>query len=534
MADSTELKLASTDDAGDVASDVTWSPRTGWLTLPLKTTVILAFLLVGAVVLCGKVFVRQAENMLHDNKVRQLSQMVYALSTTLKDEEEQQSQLEALQKMPNFEFAVITDDRMRVNALIVDDIQSWRTYTKWLADRKQAISSEVGEVRRVPDNNKISYVLSVPIARTTAKGPSVSYLHMGSGGESILAQLQFLQANVLFTSMIAVMLVVPIAWIVARHLTVPVQQLVKGAQALGDGNLTHRVRIRRSDELGELGFAFNNMADTLQLQQENIQLINANLEKMVEDRTAQLQQVNSRLTSEMAEKEDFLRAVSHDLNAPLRNIAGMTSMLLMKYGSTLEPDAIQRLERIQKNVDTQSELINELLELSRIKSRREKIEQVDLHELLTGIAENFAGDLETKRITLTISGRLPIMKCEKMRLRQVFQNLIDNAIKYMREDGPRTIGVSVRWEPQEVIVSVKDTGMGIATDELPNLFHVFRRAKNATMMKIPGKGVGLASVKAIVENYHGRLWADSQAGEGTTFHMAIPKTHFELAEQEVA
>ncbi|MCL2639487.1 MAG: HAMP domain-containing histidine kinase [Phycisphaerales bacterium] len=534
MVDSTELKFASADDESDVAADTAFSPRVGWLTLPLKTTVILAFLLVGAVVLCGKIFIRQAENMLHDNKTRQLSQMAYALSTTLRDEEEQQAQLETLQRMPNFEFAVITDDRMRINALFVDDMKSWRAYTTWLADRKMAISSEAGEVRKIPGNNKVSYVLTVPIARTTANGPSVLYLHMGSGGESILAQLQFLQASVLFTSMIAVLLVVPIAWFVARHLTVPVQQLVKGAQSLGDGDLAYRVRIRRSDELGELGFAFNHMAETLQLQQENIQLINANLEKMIEARTEQLQQVNHRLTAEMAEKEDFLRAVSHDLNAPLRNIAGMTSMLLMKYGQTLEADAIQRLERIQKNVDTQSELINELLELSRIKSRREKIELVDLHELLTTLADNFAGDLETKRITLTISGRLPIMKCEKMRLRQVFQNLIDNAIKYMREDGPRTIGVSVRWEPQEVVVSVKDTGMGIATDELPNLFHVFRRAKNATMMKIPGKGVGLASVKAIVENYHGRLWADSQAGEGTTFHMAIPKTHFELAEQEVA
>src|SRR6185369_16132318 len=99
--------------------------------------------------------------------------------------------------------------------------------------------------------------------------------------------------------------------------------------------------------------------------------------------------------AEISEKEDFLRAVSHDLNAPLRNISGMASMLILKYKDTMEKDALQRLERIQKNVQVECELINELLELSRIKSRREKIERVDLHELVTMVAEGFSNDLET-------------------------------------------------------------------------------------------------------------------------------------------
>ncbi|MCL2648171.1 MAG: HAMP domain-containing histidine kinase [Phycisphaerales bacterium] len=577
MADETELKLTSMEDDGGVASVAaptepsakpgadgestepgangkpganSFSLKAGRLTLPLKTTIILAILLVGAVVLCGGIFLKIAENMLNENKHTQLSQLAYALSSTLGNEDDYQSQLDALRKTSNFEFAVITDEQMHISALFVDNMDAWRAYSNSRMASRHTIASDAGHVQKISyGDNKVSHVLSVPVLHTSSTDTSkttdtskatdtpkaaVAYLHVGSGGESILAQLQFLQAGVLFTCMGMVLLVVPIASLVARHLTVPIQQLARGAHALAGGDLAHRVLIRRSDELGELAFAFNHMADTVQRQQEDIQQINANLEQMIEDRTAQLQRANHRLTAEIAEKEDFLRAVSHDLNAPLRNIAGMTSMLMMKYGATLEKDAIQRLERIQTNVATQSELINELLELSRIRTRREKIEQVDLHELLTAVADSFAGDIETKRITLTINGRLPVMKCEKARLRQVFQNLIDNAIKYMREDGPRTIGVSVRWEPQEVVISVEDTGMGIAANEIANLFHVFRRAKNAAMMKIPGKGVGLASVKAIVENYHGRLWAESQAGQGTTFHMAIPRTHFELAQQEVA
>jgi signal transduction histidine kinase len=85
-----------------------------------------------------------------------------------------------------------------------------------------------------------------------------------------------------------------------------------------------------------------------------------------------------------------------------------------------------------------------------------------------------------------------------------------------------------------VVISFQDTGMGIAAEELPFLFHVFRRAKNAAVMKIPGKGVGLASVKSIVDNYRGRMWAESKLGEGTTFFMSLPRVHFEYEKREVA
>jgi len=118
-------------------------------------------------------------------------------------------------------------------------------------------------------------------------------------------------------------------------------------------------------------------------------------------------------------------------------------------------------------------------------------------------------------------------------VRQVFQNLVDNAIKYMREEGTKEIRIGVMRNDLEVVFSITDTGMGIAADELPHLFHVFRRAKNATVMKVPGKGVGLASVKSIVENYNGRLWAESEQGKGTTLFVAFPLSHFEVV-QEVA
>ena len=153
---------------------------------------------------------------------------------------------------------------------------------------------------------------------------------------------------------------------------------------------------------------------------------------------------------------------------------------------------------------------------------------------MQNVAEGFSSDFESKKITFRLLSHLPVMRCERLRLRQAFQNLIDNAVKYMREDGPREIVVSLTWQNGEALFAVKDTGMGIASDDIPQLFHVFRRAKNATIMKIPGKGVGLASVKSIIENYHGRLWVESTQGEGTTFLFAIPGTNFEALKEVAA
>jgi signal transduction histidine kinase len=535
-----EVALTKEKDSLNCSSVPPPVHRRARITLTLKTTIILVVLLVGVVALCGGIFLKSAEKMLNANKTSQLSQFAYGLATAFGDMQEHGAsvgfQIEALKQTPNMEFAVLTDTNMNKMAF-VGSADVWNTYAASLGGGQYNISKHVGKVQLVEFAKTSAYVVTVPVFRISSKGPStniIGYLHVATSSEGIAAQLRFLQASVLLACMGVVLLIVPIAGFVARHITAPVQELAMAAHTLAEGDLSHRLLMRRSDEIGELAQAFNRMADTVQQQQEDIKEINAGLEQKVEERTAQLQQVNHKLTSEISEKEDFLRAVSHDLNAPLRNIAGMASMLVMKYGATMEKDALQRLERIQKNVAVETELINELLELSRIKTRREKIERVDLHELITAVSEGFASDLETRRIGLSINGRLPIMKCEKARMRQVFQNLIDNAIKYMREEGPRTITVGVRWEPEELVVSVCDTGMGIAADEIPHLFHVFRRAKNAAIMKIPGKGVGLASVKSIVENYHGRLWAESEPGVGTTFHMAIPRVHFELARQEVA
>jgi signal transduction histidine kinase len=263
-------------------------------------------------------------------------------------------------------------------------------------------------------------------------------------------------------------------------------------------------------------------------QQKDLSDANADLEIRIEQRTAQLETANKRLSSEIAEKEDFLRAVSHDLNAPLRNISGMATMLLMKHREKFDDEIVHRLERIQKNVEIETDLIGELLELSRIKTRRQKLERADVAEMVRELRDIFESDLKSRGIELMIDTPMPTLICEKPRLRQVFQNLIDNAIKYMGLDGgsddsdaSEVAGATSAAGAPALEFYVRDTGIGIDPEDLDKVFFVFRRGKNTQAQNIAGKGVGLASVKSIIETYNGKIWVASRLGEGSVFRFTI-------------
>jgi signal transduction histidine kinase len=303
---------------------------------------------------------------------------------------------------------------------------------------------------------------------------------------------------------------------------------------LASGDYTARTNAPRNDEIGELSRAFNAMAEKIDAQRRQLVAANEHLEEKVQQRTGELNAANDRLRAEMAEKEDFLRAVSHDLNAPLRNIAGMVTMILMKHQGELPEDVLKRLDRIQANVQAETDLIGELLELSRIKTRPQRREVVDMAAMLTDLAGAFEFDLSSKGIKLAIDGPMPALYVEPNRLRQVFQNLIDNAVKYMPADhkAPR-IEVSYELDGDEHRFGVSDNGAGIDPEDQQRIFYVFRRAASADAGTTPGKGVGLASVKSIVSNYDGRVWVESQPGQGATFFVTLSVRQTETPEKDV-
>ena len=333
------------------------------------------------------------------------------------------------------------------------------------------------------------------------------------GERTLQVQQRQIQALQVLIGLLTLAVTVPLVYALVHRVFEPIRTLVDATNRIAAGDLTARVAIDRTDVIGELARSYNEMINQVKDHQDT-------LEQTVQQRTAELETTNQRLSDEIAEKEDFIRAVSHDLNAPLRNIAGMATTLLNKHAAKFDADVVHRLERIQKNVEVESDLINELLELSRIKTTRQKMEIVDVDAMAHELGEVFENDLKTRGIALIFDTRLPVIHGERSRLRQVFQNLLDNAIKYMGDGPVKQIHIGAAVTPREARFYVRDTGLGIDADDIGQVFHIFRRGKNVTQ-GVSGKGVGLANVKSIIETYSGRIWVESVRGSGSTFKFTI-------------
>ncbi|HEY1684442.1 MAG TPA: ATP-binding protein [Tepidisphaeraceae bacterium] len=353
-----------------------------------------------------------------------------------------------------------------------------------------------------------------PVYASTGRDQLVGYVQVNIAEATELAHIEQIRRLAIGAAFIVLLITLPLVSLLVHGILQPIRHLVAATRRLAAGDLHTQVDIDRNDMIGALARSFNAMVRTISRQQDE-------LEAKVQQRTEQLEQSNKKLEREIAEKNDFLRAVSHDLNAPLRNISGMASMVLMKHRQTLDEDVVHRLERIQKNVEIETDLISELLELSRIKTRRQKMELVEISALVTEISQMLEEDFRAKGIAFTTQKSLPVVRGERLRLRQIFQNLIDNAVKYMGDGEKREIHVGCTIRENHAEFFIRDTGMGVDSDEIDNIFNIFRRGRASQKQNIPGKGVGLAGVKSIVETYNGSVRVESQRGVGSTFYFTI-------------
>lgn len=336
------------------------------------------------------------------------------------------------------------------------------------------------------------------------------------------ARLAGVQRHIWTVAACLILCSIPVGYLLVWRVMVrPVHRLVGVTRRLGQGDFSARAALRRSDEIGMLAGAFDKMADEVAAMRDELIQANERLEQKVAERTGQLEVANERLREEISEKEDFLRAVSHDLNAPLRNIAGMATMIMTKWRRELPEEVTARLQRIQSNVDAETSLIGELLELSRIRTRTQTRQMTDMARLVGELARTFEYELKSRRIALTVARDMPELYVEPNRMRQVFQNLIDNAVKYMDKADRGRIDVGYRRAGEYHRFRVADNGPGIPEDQRERIFHVFRRGRTDAAGKIEGKGVGLALVRSVAAKYGGRAWVESEPGRGATFFVTL-------------
>jgi signal transduction histidine kinase len=507
----------------------------------LEGKLIFSFILVltTAMAVTCMVFANETRNRLRDIMGEQARQVATALSMTSEravrtgDWEDLNRRCQLLIKSRNILFVGFLDGNARPQVLSSRDPEFVRanlTLNPLAVMRPQTQYSDTfGEYLEV-----VAPIFSSPTwgdepADSDDAGPTLlGYVAVGVSQASEQAQMMQVQYIVTGIAWMMVLMSIPVAYLVVHRIFLPIRKLVKVTKQISNGDLDARAEVYRLDVIGELARSFDEMANWVKQQRQeladaNERLADANkdLEKRIAHRTAQLETANERLEAEIAEKEAFLRAVSHDLNAPLRNISGMATMLLLKHRETFDEEIIHRLERIKSNVDSEMDLIAELLELSRIKTRRQKMEPVDVTAVIDELRGTFEEDLRVKSIRLMVETPLPVLSAERARIRQVFQNLIDNAIKYMGDSKTRQIRIGCITHQTEAEFYVQDTGMGIDRDDLDKVFYVFRRGKNSFTQNIAGKGVGLASVKSIIETYNGKIWVTSEAGQGSIFRFTL-------------
>ena len=271
-----------------------------------------------------------------------------------------------------------------------------------------------------------------------------------------------------------------------------------------------------------------------------------NLEKLVEDRTFELNQTNQQLEREIAEREratrerenliqeleaknaeleQFAYTVSHDLKSPLVTIKGFLGFLREDAVSGNSQRLNMDINRIAEAADKMHALLSDLLELSRIGRMMNEPENISFNELVNEALQLTEGRLQEHGVKINVEDDLPVIAGDRQRLLEVVQNLLDNAAKFMGEQPSPKIEIGVYGEENEMpIIYIRDNGAGIAEEFHERIFGLFNRLNP----QVDGTGVGLALVKRIVEFHGGRIWVQSEAGEGATFYFTLPASGSKL------
>ncbi len=310
-----------------------------------------------------------------------------------------------------------------------------------------------------------------------------------------------------------------------------------------------RASKQSNDEVGLLIDSFNDMLEQIQQRDSELVKTKGQLEIRVEERTKELTATNDQLTGEIQEREkaerkqaellkelenvnqelkDFAYIASHDLKAPLRAIKTLAEWISTDYADKLDADGKEQLKLLQSRVDRMHNLIDGILQYSRVGRVRDKIVDIDLNKLVPEIIDILA---PPAHISITAEGELPNIKCEETRITQIFQNLLSNAIKYT--DKPQgIIKIACCQEGEFWKFSVADNGPGIEKQHWERIFKIFQTL--APRDEYESTGIGLTVVKKIIELYGGRIWLDSEVGKGTTFFFTLPRAGIEesAAEEE--
>ncbi|NUO99534.1 MAG: HAMP domain-containing protein [Nonomuraea sp.] len=318
---------------------------------------------------------------------------------------------------------------------------------------------------------------------------------------AVAAQLDRL--NVALIVMFAVLLAfgAGLAFIVRYAVLKPIDQLTEQVRTIAAGDFDHRLGVDRPAELSELSSHVDSMRGRI-----------VAAWRSATEQAEELRRSNGEL-------EQFAYVASHDLQEPLRKVASFTQMLEQRYGQELDERARQYIHYAVDGAKRMQLLINDLLDFSRVGRVSGERVTTDSGEVLNRALENLSAKIDDSGAVVTHDG-LPLVKGNRLQLTQLFQNLVENALKFRSDDPPRVHVEAKRagdmWE-----FSCSDNGIGVEPKYADRIFLIFQRLHPRDVY--PGTGIGLALCRKIVEYHGGQLWLDGSAGDrGATFRWTLP------------
>lgn len=249
-------------------------------------------------------------------------------------------------------------------------------------------------------------------------------------------------------------------------------------------------------------------------------------EKEIQENNKRLNELNhdlqvhaKELVNSNAELEQFAYVASHDLQEPLRMVSSFLTQIEKKYADVLDEKGKTYISFAVDGARRMRQIILDLLEFSRVGRAIEEQETINMEEMIKEVEVLLRKEIKEKNASVTTS-ELPVIKLYRTPLRQIFQNLISNALKYSRKDEPAKIHISVKHLKNQWQFAIADNGIGIDEQYFDKIFIIFQRLHNKN--EYSGTGMGLAVTKKIVENLGGKIWLESTEGKGSTFYFSIP------------
>lgn len=348
---------------------------------------------------------------------------------------------------------------------------------------------------------------------------------------------------------LAAVIVIILGTSVVMHFVLrsPLKDLTRGIQKIAEGDYETSLEPVPQQDINEIVGHVNRMREqiasrTSRLQEEikkreeteeELKKHRDHLEDLVEERTAQLRETNAELKRSNKELEQFAYAASHDLKEPLRKVTGFGERMEKHCGDRLGEKGKDYLERMTNAAGRMSDLIDDLLTLSRVSTKGEPFQRVDLEDIIANVLSDMQICIQETDAEIEV-GDLPDLEADPTQMRQLFQNLIGNAIKFRKEDVPPAVrieGEIVQEGDNEECcrITVEDNGIGFDEQYLDKVFTIFQRLHARSEYR--GSGMGLALCDRIVKRHGGSITAESERGKGATFIVTLPREHAEMDDE---